>query len=77
MFSPHPWLDRDVSTTVIEHEQLTAEDRCDACGAQAYVRVELATGELYFCGHHAAQHLEALKDRATSIIDERHRIPTI
>jgi hypothetical protein len=34
---------------------LNSLDRCDRCGAQAYVRVVLATsgGELLFCGHHA------------------------
>ena len=33
---------------------LTAADRCDRCGAQAYLRVELQSGgELLFCAHHA------------------------
>jgi hypothetical protein len=31
---------------------LTANDRCDTCSAQAYVRIKGSTGELYFCGHH-------------------------
>ena len=31
---------------------LTALDRCDSCGAQAYVRAWFAHGELLFCGHH-------------------------
>ena len=33
---------------------LTALDRCDACGAQAYVRVVVVKSqqELMFCGHH-------------------------
>jgi hypothetical protein len=30
-------------------ESLTALDRCDVCGAQAYIRVELASGDLVFC----------------------------
>jgi hypothetical protein len=33
-------------------ETLTALDRCDVCGAQAYIRVELASGDLIFCSHH-------------------------
>lgn len=74
MFAAVPWLDRDVSTTVIDQAQLTTEDRCDACGAQAYVRVELDSGELYFCGHHATKHLDALQGRTRSILDERDRI---
>lgn len=41
-------------TTILEtHRPITAEDRCDKCGAQAMVRATLASGELYFCGHHA------------------------
>lgn len=32
---------------------LTTLDRCDRCGAQAYVQVKLIKdGELMFCGHH-------------------------
>ena len=31
---------------------LTIEDRCDSCGAQAFVRVLFRAGELTFCGHH-------------------------
>lgn len=31
---------------------LTANDRCDSCTAQAYVRIKGSTGELYFCSHH-------------------------
>ncbi len=35
-----------------ETSRLVAADRCDVCGAQAYIRVELETGELLFCAHH-------------------------
>lgn len=31
---------------------LTANDRCDSCGAQAYVKIAGSTGELLFCAHH-------------------------
>jgi hypothetical protein len=31
---------------------LKAIDRCDSCGAQAYVQVKGSTGDLMFCGHH-------------------------
>ena len=36
-------------------EPLTAQDRCDKCGAQAKVRAVLVSGELYFCAHHAKE----------------------
>jgi hypothetical protein len=56
---------------------LTADDRCDACGAQAYVRVVLPYGELFFCGHHANEHLDKLREAAVSIQDERERIASL
>ena len=31
---------------------LTANDRCDSCGSQAYVQVTGVTGDLMFCAHH-------------------------
>jgi hypothetical protein len=31
---------------------LTAQDRCDQCGSQAYVLVEGVSGGLMFCSHH-------------------------
>src|SRR5208283_4005633 len=40
---------------------LTAMDRCDRCGVQAYVRALLPNGlELLFCAHHNRQHSSAL-----------------
>lgn len=53
---------------------LTAADRCDRCGAQAYVRARLHVGgELLFCVHHGRQHLPALRDHA-DIHDESQRL---
>ena len=56
-----------MQSTEIEQEpevnnSLTAADRCDECGAQAYIRVELATGELLFCGHHGNERHETDSD---------------
>jgi hypothetical protein len=54
---------------------LTAADRCDRCGAQAYVRVVLpGGGELLFCAHHYTANATVLGSQAVSIIDETHRI---
>ncbi|SER92657.1 hypothetical protein SAMN05216199_1458 [Pedococcus cremeus] len=53
---------------------LTAADRCDRCGAQAYVRARLYSGgELLFCAHHAREHLPKLRERA-EIHDESNRL---
>lgn len=54
---------------------LTAADRCDRCGARAYVRVILQTGgELYFCVHHAREHEESLRKVAAHFEDETERV---
>lgn len=54
---------------------LNAADRCDRCGAQAYVRVTLATGgTLLFCGHHFHDHEPKLRQSATDIVDETERL---
>ena len=52
-----------------------ALDRCDRCGAQAYVRATLATGgELMFCAHHGKEYAEKLKTVAVAIQDESERL---
>ena len=54
---------------------LTAVDRCDRCGAQAYVRALLPSGlELLFCAHHNRQHSSALTKIAVGIHDETDRL---
>ena len=53
---------------------LTAADRCDRCGAQAYVRVVLANGELLFCAHHARRHADAFAGVAVRVHDETDRL---
>jgi len=50
---------------------LTAVDRCDRCGARAYVRVLLPSRlELLFCAHHSRQYASALTKIAVEIRDE-------
>ncbi len=64
-----------MSTTVIEDATLSAADRCDRCGAQAYVRVTLASGsELFFCAHHSREHEAKLRQVALKIQDETNRL---
>ena len=62
-----------MSTTVME--SLNAADRCDRCGAQAYVRVTLTSGgELLFCAHHGRAHSDKLKQVALNIHDETGKL---
>jgi hypothetical protein len=59
---------------------LTAIDRCDSCGAQAYVHVTGVTGDLFFCGHHYekivnnAVGYDKMMKFAFRVVDERERL---
>jgi hypothetical protein len=54
---------------------LSAVDRCDRCGAQAYVRAVLAGGgDLLFCAHHGRKFSEALRAGGADIQDETDRL---
>jgi len=53
---------------------LSSLDRCDSCGAQAYVRARLQSGELFFCGHHASEVKSALAATAMEWFDETDRL---
>ena len=58
-----------------ELSRLSSLDRCDRCGAQAYVQVELVEGaELLFCAHHARQYEDKLREVAILIVDETDRL---
>lgn len=62
-------------STLTQPSPLTASDRCDRCGAQAYVQVVLASGgELLFCGHHAREHSAKYTPLATAIHDFTHTL---
>jgi hypothetical protein len=67
--------ERDDVTAALATTPLTAADRCDRCGAQAYVRVRLSSGgELLFCAHHGREHTPRLQEAAADIHDESHRL---
>lgn len=53
---------------------ITTEDRCDACGTQAYVYVALESGDLLFCFHHWNEHKSAITSSATEVIDESKKL---
>lgn len=67
-----------MSAAVIETpvRQLTIADRCDQCGAQAYVKTRSSEGRaLLWCGHHFHFHEPALKvSKQTVVADEREFI---
>ena len=58
---------------ILDGPQLNAANRCDACGARAWVRATMPSGgQLFFCGHHANEHLPSLVGAGAQILDERH-----
>ena len=61
--------------TTMATSPLTALDRCDRCGAQAYVRVTLTSGaDLLFCAHHYRGNETPLRELAAAIHDESERL---
>ena len=63
-----------VDSTTPAH-QLTALDRCDSCGAQAYIRATLPSGSaLIFCAHHGRQNKEKLESLGAAWHDESARL---
>lgn len=54
--------------------QLTASDRCDSCGAQAYIRVAIGNSELLFCAHHGKKYQDKLEAVASDWHDESARL---
>lgn len=72
-------LSQEITAEVNEEQQearetLTALDRCDVCGAQAYIRVELASGDLIFCSHHGNEKRAQLEPVAVSWHDESAKL---
>lgn len=64
-----------MTSTLASHPPLTAADRCDRCGAQAYIRVTMPSGsELLFCAHHGHAHETKLRETAVSFQDDSKRL---
>jgi hypothetical protein len=59
---------------------LDAKDRCDVCGAQAYVMVKGVPGELMFCSHDYEAIMNDPKGYSSmmsfmlEVLDERERL---
>ena len=60
---------------MLQSVPLNALDRCDRCGAQAYVRaILLSGGQLLFCAHHAKAYAQGLKPVVATIQDESENL---
>lgn len=54
---------------------LTAMDRCDEDGAQAYVELGNGKSKLLYCAHHYARHAEKLDAAGWRVLhDEREKL---
>ncbi|MDU0967715.1 MAG: hypothetical protein E7A62_00195 [Actinomycetaceae bacterium] len=51
----------DTLTASEAADLFTTADRCDVCGAQAWVRAFMRSGQLLFCAHHAREYASALE----------------
>lgn len=73
---------KSMITSEIDEKEfiLNANDRCDSCQAQAYVKVSGVTGELLFCNHHYnkimdnAVGYEKMMRFMYKVVDERSRL---
>ena len=61
-------------------DSLKVVDRCDSCGAQAFVMIKGSTGDLLFCGHHYDKIMNnpdsytKMMAFMLEIVDERHKL---
>ena len=58
-----------MTQTLIASAALTTADRCDRCGAQAFYRAVLSSGDLLFCAHHGRKHADRLAEVAVEVQD--------
>ena len=64
--------------TTLAASPFTAADRCDRCGAQAYVRATLESGfDLLFCGHHWHENEDGLRGIGAEIEDNLARLTDV
>ncbi len=61
-------------TKEASRRDMNALDRCDLCGAKAWVRAVLHSSELLFCAHHGSQHIDALYEKALFVQDDRSEL---
>lgn len=49
----------------------SAKDRCDRCGAQAYMLFSKGNTKLFLCGHHGNAHYKAAAEQQFDVLDFR------
>lgn len=64
-------LTEEVEKTEKRVRTLKPVDRCDSCGAEAFVWVNGVSGDLLFCAHHFNKWEDKIREFAFEVIDER------
>ena len=59
---------------IVPEVRLTAMDRCDTCGAQAYIEATVNGTGLLFCAHHGRKYEKKLRAVASGWHDETFRL---
>ena len=57
--------------TKTEQRTLKQTDRCDRCGAEAFIWANGVSGDLFFCAHHFNKWEDKIREFAFEVIDER------
>jgi hypothetical protein len=65
-----------MTSTTLSSPSLTIADRCDRCGAQAFIRAVFVSGDLMFCGHHGRELNVPLQREAILVEDATDSINT-
>jgi hypothetical protein len=58
----------------VSERELIAADRCDRCGAQAFIAASKGDYELLFCLHDGLKHMEALTASGFDILDQSDKL---
>lgn len=65
---------KDKTVDDLAGKDLTLTDRCDRCGAQAWIRAFKDDMELLFCSHHGNEHFISLFDQGFIIQDDSYKM---
>lgn len=63
-----------VQEAFLAQVNLTAQDRCDYCGAQAWIVASRHALRLDFCVHHGREHMVVLMAQGWTIQDDSARL---
>ncbi len=66
-----------MAATIVQNPndvELTASDRCDYCGAQAFIHAKFLSGELLLCNHDYRKWKEKIDATAFEVSDFSERI---